>query len=99
LSDVFAPVTASENGLLLYQRSGGTGGNRLAWYNGGGKLIETLGPAGAVWEPAISPDEKTIAFRRGSAVAQGTDIWLRDLARGSEQRVTTDPSTTKVAPF
>jgi eukaryotic-like serine/threonine-protein kinase len=98
-NDIYAPVTASENGVLKYEPLFGAGGNQMAWYDRAGKLMDTVGPRGPVWEPAISPDEKTVAFRRGSASGVGTDIWLRDLVRGSEQRVTTDPSTTKVAPF
>jgi eukaryotic-like serine/threonine-protein kinase len=45
-----------------------------------------------VWNPAISPDEKSVVFRRGS------DLWLRDLSRGADQRFTTDPSI-ETAPF
>jgi Tol biopolymer transport system component len=43
-----------------------------------------------VYEPSISPDEKWIAFRR-EANSQD-DIWLRDLARRANQRLTTDTS-------
>jgi Tol biopolymer transport system component len=37
---------------------------------------------------AISPDEKSILFRRKSDTT--IDLWLRDLNRGTEQRLTTD---------
>ena len=96
-NDIYALVTVSDTGVLVYERGGAPRGNQMAWYDRSGKLLETLGPAGRVWEPAISPDEKTVAFRRGSG-GPGNDIWLRDLARGSEQRLTTDPSN-NVAPF
>jgi Tol biopolymer transport system component len=84
---IYAPFTISETGVLLYE---GGGGNQMAWYDRGGKLLGAVGAPGAVGEPAISPDEKTLVFRRTSAGV--TDLWLTDLARGAEQRFTTDAS-------
>jgi Tol biopolymer transport system component len=67
-----------------------TGVNQMAWYDRRGKLLGTIGEPGIVYEPAISPDEKALVFRRVSV--SGFDLWLRDLTRGAEQRLTTDPS-------
>jgi dipeptidyl aminopeptidase/acylaminoacyl peptidase len=92
----YAPVTASETGLLLYESGGLTGVNQMAWYDRRGMLLGTIGEPGVVYEPAISPDEKSIVFRRNSAT--GSDLWLRDLTREAEQRFTTDPSF-NVAPL
>jgi Tol biopolymer transport system component len=87
----YNPVTVSDNGVMLYQSGGDTGGkNQLAWYDRTGKLLETVLASGGIYDPAISPDEKWVAFRR-AANAQN-DIWLRDLSRGADQRLTTDPS-------
>jgi eukaryotic-like serine/threonine-protein kinase len=71
---------------LLYASSGSS---RIVWFDRAGKV---LGPeiSGVVWEPSISPDEKAIVFRRGAGST--TDIWLRDLARGTEIRLTSDAS-------
>jgi Tol biopolymer transport system component len=87
------PVSVSDNGVLLYWSGGGGGGggnNQMVWYDRGGKVLETVGAPSNVLQPAISPDEKTIAFSR--AGASNRDIWLRDLVRQNERRVTTDPS-------
>ena len=93
----YAPVTVSDNGVLLYATGGAAGGtNQIAWYDRSGKLLGAVGAPGEVGDPAISPDEKTVAFRRISPT--GGDLWLRDLSRGTEQRFTTDPST-NAAPF
>lgn len=85
----YAPVAVSDNGILLYESGGSAGGNAtMTWYDRAGKL---LGPvAGPGFDPSISPDEKWIAFRRGANSQD--DIWLRDLNRGADQRLTTDAS-------
>jgi len=91
----FAPVSVSGNGVLLYW-TGGTGGaggtNQIAWYDRAGKLLETVVPPGTVLMPAISPDEKTIAFSRGDPGSSNRDINLRDLGRQNDRRLTTDAS-------
>ena len=95
----FAPVSVSANGVLLYWTGGtaaGTGNNQTVWYDRGGKLLETVGSPGNILMPAISPDEKTIAFSRGTGASR--DIWLRDLVRGNERRLTTD-ALTNLAPY
>jgi Tol biopolymer transport system component len=91
----YAPVAVSNNGVLLYW-SGGVGGaggttNQMVWYDRAGKVLDTAGVVSNVVTPAISPDEKTIAFARGSS-AGNRDIWLRDLDRKNERRLTTDAS-------
>ncbi len=86
----FAPITVSDNGVLLYATGGATGFQQIVWYDRAGKLVSSVGAPGAVWEPAISPDEKTIAFRRNAIENGNADIWLRDLARATDIRLTSD---------
>ena len=85
----YTPVTLSDNGTLLYESSVGAA-NQMAWYDRGGKLLGTVAAPGVVFDPAISPDEKAIVFRRQSA--SGSDLWLWDVTRRAEQRFTTDAS-------
>jgi serine/threonine protein kinase len=85
----YAPVTVSGTGMLLYE-SAVAAANQMAWYDRGGKLLGNVAAPGPVFDPAISPDEKAIAFRRLSA--SGSDLWLWDLSRSAEQRFTTDAS-------
>ena len=48
----YNPVTVSDNGVLLYQSGGDTGGkNQLAWYDRGGKLLGTVLESGGVYRP------------------------------------------------
>ena len=35
----YAPITASENGVLLYQSGGFAGNNHTVWYDRDGKLL------------------------------------------------------------
>jgi Tol biopolymer transport system component len=69
--------------------SGGfVGFQQMAWYDRAGKLINSVGESGPVVYPALSPDGKAIAFSRG---ANGNlDIWVRDLARANDIRLTSD---------
>jgi dipeptidyl aminopeptidase/acylaminoacyl peptidase len=91
----YAPVTASDAGVLLYER-GRARGNQMVWFDRGGKLLGTVGSLGPVFDPAISPDERSVAFRRISVLS--ADLWLLDLTRDPEQRLTTHASLND-APF
>jgi Tol biopolymer transport system component len=92
----YEPVSVSETGVLLYQTSSGAAATQLAWYDRSGKPLEIAATAGSISDPAISTDGRFIAFSRTSE--SGFDLWLRDLTRGAEQRLTTDPSSNR-APF
>jgi serine/threonine protein kinase len=91
----WAPVTASDGGVLLYER-GRARGNQMVWFDRDGKLLGAVGSLGPVFDLAISPDERSVAFRRTSVLS--ADLWRLDLARGPEQRLTTHASLND-APF
>jgi eukaryotic-like serine/threonine-protein kinase len=93
----YLPVSVSADGLLLYATRGAdSGATQMGWYDRTGKSLGQLGAPGAVSNPAISPDEKLVVFQR--ATSSGGDLWVRDLNRGGETRLTSDPSS-NVAPF
>ncbi len=92
----YAPITVSENGVLLYKMVGAAGGGQLTWMDRTGKGLGPVSTPGEVSTPAISPDEKQVAFSRGSG--GDTDLWVRDLSRGTETRLTTDASL-NIAPL
>ncbi len=96
-SNTYLPASVSENGVLLYATGGAAGEiNQIGWYDRTGKSLGSVGAFGAVWEPAISPDEKSVAFRRRTNTIN--DLWVRDLSRGTETRLTTNNAATNVAP-
>jgi Tol biopolymer transport system component len=61
-----------------------------------GKSLGPVGRSGNVWDPAISRDKKWVVFRRASVT--GSDLWKRDLRRGAETPLTSNPSLNP-APF
>ena len=86
----YAPVTASDTGLLVYQGAGTRAVSQMAWHDRSGKLLSSIGEPGGLLHPTLSPDQRSFAFSRR---AEGQDLWIRDLIRGTEQRFTTDAST------
>src|SRR5215467_1084381 len=77
----YAAISASDNGVLVYSTGDvGVAGLQAIWYDRAGK---PLGPAesGIFSMPAISPDQKAVAFVRG--LLGSPDIWIRDLVRSS----------------
>jgi eukaryotic-like serine/threonine-protein kinase len=94
---VYAPATVSDKGVLVYASIGGAGrANQIAWFDRSGKHLGLVGAPGSVWDPAISPDEKSVVFRRQNGST--SDLWLRDLGRATEMRFTSDTSN-KFAPI
>jgi hypothetical protein len=98
-NNTYVPASVSDTGVLVYETgetAGPVGTNQIGWFDRTGKSLGSVGTPGAVFEPAISPDEKAVAFRR--IASGGSDLWVRDLSRGTETRFTSDAST-NVAPF
>ena len=84
-----ALFSVSENGALAYT-SGATSRIQLTWFDRSGKPMGTVGNAGAGYSATISPDGSTIAFDH-SMPPSNSDVWLYDVARGTESRLTSGP--------
>lgn len=81
-------LSASDDGSLLFVRGNDTDTPvDLAWVDRSGRLLESTGPAlPGIRGTVLSPDGKRVAF---SAVHDiHSDLWVRDLARGIDTRVT-----------
>ncbi len=87
----FALVTASENGVLVYGPGNGAGGvTQLVLFDRTGKPPVPLGSPGMVNTPALSPDEKVVAYaRQNPNYSAEYNLWLWDIARATETRFTT----------
>jgi serine/threonine protein kinase len=84
------PATVSGTGTLVYASGSASSGSQIVWYDRAGKVLSLVGAPGAVFTPAISPDERSVAYSRSTGPGTA-DIWLRD-SRGIETRLTADPS-------
>jgi Tol biopolymer transport system component len=83
-------VSASDNGVLAIQHVNSNSAV-LTWYNRRGDVIRSLPPQLIGDSIDLSPDGSRLAFTdRG-------DLWLRDLARGTSTRFTTDPAQDTIA--
>ena len=92
-----AMISVSENGILV-MRCGGLTNNQLMWFDRAGKQLGPLTSPGGYNAPALSPDDKTVAVGRSDLLAgTAADIWLIDLQRGTQIRLTTDPASDSYA--
>ncbi len=88
----YIPVTVSENSVLVYWTTQGTAAmNEIVWFDRAGKRLGSVGAPGNVLTPSISPDEKMVAFTRQTS-SNTSDLWLWDVVRGIETRLTSDAS-------
>src|SRR5579864_1094286 len=82
--------SASQNGVLMYTSGRSPVGVQLTWFDRAGKKLDTAGAPGDVGAFSLSPDETRVAFTRPDIQAGRYDLWIRDLARGAESRLTSD---------
>ena len=81
---------SSVSGTLAYRPPGGIHNVRsLVWVDRDGRAEPVGAPPRAYVEPRISPDGNLVAV---SSLEDGGDIWIYDLARGTEQLLTLDPA-------
>jgi len=94
VTDIFSNqslFSVSSNGVLAY-RTEPPVGTRLIWLDRNGKRLGTLGEAQIYTNPAISPDQKKVAVGIHDAQTGIRDIWIMDLQRGTNFRLSSDPA-------
>ena len=72
--------SASANGLLLYERAFKT---QLTWIDAAGNKVSTVGEAGFISAPYISPDEKYAVATITDSRHNRLKLWLYDLVHGT----------------
>jgi serine/threonine protein kinase len=95
----YGSFSASASGTLAYRLNGVDANNRqLTWYDRQGKALGAVGPPVEVSRAAISPDGSAVAMERFDRQAGFSDIWVRDVSRNTDSRLTYGPlsSTTPV---
>lgn len=89
-------AAVSISGMLVYQQSRAAERSQLVWFDRSGKRLGAEGEPGDVRDPALSPDEKRVAFTRGSNEDPNSgSLWVRDLNRRTETKLTTDVASAR----
>jgi Tol biopolymer transport system component/predicted Ser/Thr protein kinase len=84
-----AHFSVTAGGVLAYRTGSGTK-TQLTWIDRAGKVLDTAEDPGQPLVIALSPDEKQVAiFHSDTQNPTAGDIWLLDLARNVETRLTT----------
>jgi hypothetical protein len=84
-------ISVASDGSLLYAESSQNDARfELGWLDRAGNWTAAVGaPHPGLTAPAISPDGRRIAFAAGGEHGRG--IWVHDIARGTESRLTFEP--------
>jgi Tol biopolymer transport system component len=98
LKDGFAAFATSRNGSVAF-RTRTTQKWRMAWFDRAGRSIENLKTLGALEEPsdvAIDPEGRRVLFDRTQPKNRAHNLWILDIERSVETRVTSDPTDERV---
>jgi hypothetical protein len=88
-----AMFSVSDNGVLV-MRTGSINNNQLIWFARDGKQLGAVTGPGGYTAPALSPDETSVAVSRVDLqTGAAADIWLINLERGTQIRLTADPAS------
>ncbi len=88
----FDAYSASRTGLLVYLPDMGLASTKLAWFDREGKLLGNAAQAFRLSHPALSPDEKRVAFEIPDPRSGQWDLWVTDLTRNVNSRFTFETS-------
>jgi eukaryotic-like serine/threonine-protein kinase len=92
-----ASFTVAEGGVLAYL-AGGHRLRQLTWYDRKGKVLGVTGPPADYDEPAMSLDGKYVAVTHGT-LGFGNSIWIHDLTRTIQSRLTFGSAEYVIAPL
>jgi serine/threonine-protein kinase len=81
-------LSVSEEGSLLFMEGNDKKGpNELVWVDRSGKVVGSVGAVHpGLSNEVLSPDGRRVAFT--AIQADNEDVWVRDLARGIDTRIT-----------
>jgi Tol biopolymer transport system component len=87
----YGDYSVSTSGALVYDASQLS--TRLEWFDRGGKRIGSFGEPATRFGVRISPDGSRVAFSQEDTGTQTSQIWIGDLARGIQTRLTSGPGS------
>jgi eukaryotic-like serine/threonine-protein kinase len=88
-----AGFSVSDNGMLVHSASIDLNNQQLGWFDRAGKSLGSIGTLGSYVTAELSPMEDRVAVTRIDRQTRTFDIWLLDLASGSDFRFTYDPAS------
>lgn len=91
-------ISASATGVIAYAGTLSPKG-RLTWFDRAGRPLYTAGPEGYYTDFRLSPDEKSLATSLLDAKTGNIEIWITDLARGSNGRISSESTTLESTPI
>ena len=86
-NEVGGNFAASQNGVLVYT-SGSSDLALLTWFDRTGKVLGTVGGRGDLEALSLSPDDAAVAVARSDPQTGNFDLWLHDLTRHTDSRLT-----------
>jgi eukaryotic-like serine/threonine-protein kinase len=90
-SSAFAEFATSRTGNVAYHAHADK--SRFAWVDRHGAEIEAVGSPGSAISVRLSPDGRRVLFERTQPALGSLDLWMLDLVRGGETRLTSDRTT------
>jgi len=87
-----AAFAVSAGGVLAWSSSIALQNLQLTWFDRSGRRLGTVGEAAAYSNPALSPDDKSLAVARWDPQTRTRDIWIFDLAQATSRKLTFDPA-------
>jgi serine/threonine protein kinase len=80
--------TISQRGQLVYSADSTIDASSLDWYDRTGKKLGTLSSQAPYGSPRISPTGDWVVFSLPTVQGTGRNIWIRDVKRGTQSRLT-----------
>jgi dipeptidyl aminopeptidase/acylaminoacyl peptidase len=84
--------SVSETGSLAWRTGSGARTTQLTWFDRSGKKLDIVGEPGEIANPVLAPDGKRVLITIRDPATRTRDIWILDLARGTNSRLTFDPA-------
>jgi Tol biopolymer transport system component len=91
VSGVSGFFSVSSAGVLAYRPQTSQGLARLLWVARDGRVLGEAAPPGYYEDVRLSPDGTRLALSIAAGQPAKLDVWVRDLARGVNSRLTFDP--------
>ena len=86
----YVSFSMSDTGTLVYGYGITRQAGQLTWLSRDGAKLGTLGEPQSYQSLALSPDDKSVAASIGP-LAQNADLWIIDVARDTQARLTFEP--------